>query len=50
MSYKIIRIQVMYDYCSLDYMCVIVAILEVMSLKYDTTYSRLVSVLLMGAI
>ena len=37
MSYGNIRIQVMYNYCSLDYMYVIVAIVEAMSLKFDTT-------------
>ena len=31
------RINVMYHYCLLDYMCVIVAIVESMPLKYDTT-------------
>ena len=49
MSYGNIRIQVMYNYYSLDYMYVIVAIVEAMSLKFDTTQSSVVSVLLMGA-
>ena len=31
------RTQVMYHYCSLDYICVIVAIVDAMSMKYNTT-------------
>ena len=31
------RIHVMYYYCSLDYICVTVSIVELMPLKYDTT-------------
>ena len=43
------RMHVMYHYCLLDYMCVIVAIIESMPLKYDMTQNSFVSVPLMEA-